>query len=79
MNNQLFTKQDFLKALKDASEKYPKLKIGSSYMSLLKYEKQGIILSPSQPIMVNGKFWRFYTKEEIDENVRRIIAHKSNP
>lgn len=74
--NGLLTKRHQLEALQIAADKYPKLGIGASYMSLLKYEKLGVVLPPSHQILVNDKEWRFYTQDEIEENVKRVIAFK---
>jgi len=71
MNN-VYTKKYQLEALKVASEKYPKLKIGHSYMTLMKYERDGII----QPVDNQGANWRFYSREEIQANVARVVAYK---
>jgi len=73
----LFTKQHLLEALKVAKIKNPEIKIGATYMSLLKYEVNGVIGKPSTMLEINGKEWRFYSKEEIDENVQKVITHKS--
>ena len=74
--NGLFTKKNLLEALKNASEKYPKLKIGHSYMTLLKYEKNGIIEPAGHLLAVNDRNWRFYSDEEIQKNVEKVIAYK---
>jgi len=73
----LLTKRHFLVALKDASIKYPELNIGHSYMSLLKYEKKGILKLPENTFSQNeDRNWRLYTQKEIEENVKRIIDYK---
>jgi hypothetical protein len=74
--NGLFTKKHQLEALRVASEKYPKLKIGHSYMTLMKYEKNGIVEPAGHQLQVNDRNWRFYTAEEIQKNVDRVIAYK---
>lgn len=72
----IFTKKHQLEALMVASEKYPKLRIGYSYITLLKMERNGIINLANHSLSVNDRNWRFYTGEEIKENVDRVIAHK---
>lgn len=74
--NGLYTKKNLLEALKNASEQYPKLKIGHSYMTLMKYEKNGIIEPAGHLLAVNDRNWRFYSAEEIKTNVDRVIAYK---
>ena len=74
--NGLYTKKHQLEALRVAGEKYPKLKIGHSYMTLMKYEKNGIIHPAEHQLAVNDRNWRFYTGEEIQANVERVIAYK---
>lgn len=76
MIQNLYTKKDLLDALKQANKDNPDKKIGYTYMTLLKYEKAGLIIKPQNMVMVNGKPWRFYTKEEIQECVNRIVASK---
>lgn len=75
-NAKLLTKRHQLMALRITSEKYPNLKIGASYVSLLKYESHGIVRPPQTKLRVNGKLWRFYNEEEIRANVERVIAFK---
>jgi len=73
----LLTKRHFLAALKDASKIYPELNIGCSYMSLLKYEKKGILKLPENMFSQNeDRNWRLYTQKEMEENVKRIIDYK---
>ena len=76
MNEGLLTKRHQLEALRKAAVEYPKLKIGSSYVSLLKYEQRGILLPPKNKLAINDKEWRFYTREEIAANVQRVIDFK---
>ena len=72
----LYTKKHMLEALAIASEKYPKLRIGHSYMTFLNYEKNGLVDPPRHQLAVNDRNWRFYTDKEIVDNVNRIVAHK---
>ena len=72
----LYTKKNLLEALRVAGEKYPKLKIGHSYMTLMKYERNGIVEPAGHLLAVNDRNWRFYSGEEIKANVDRVIAHK---
>jgi hypothetical protein len=72
----LYTKKHQLEALRLASIQYPKLRIGHSYMTLMKYEKNGILQPAEHQLAVNDRNWRFYSGEEIEANVRRVIAYK---
>jgi len=54
----IFSKNQLLKTLK--SERLP-----HSYMTLLEYERKGIIPRPETAIGFGNGKWRFYTKEEI--------------
>jgi len=72
----LYTKKHMMEALKAAGEKYPKLKIGHSYITLLKMERTGVINLANRSLTVNDRNWRFYTGKEIKENVDRVVAHK---
>lgn len=69
MKQKIFTKKDMLAALERAKEKHPDLEIGATYPILLGYERKGIVDRPP------GN-WRFYTAEEIRENVSRIVNYK---
>ena len=72
----LYTKKSQLEGLKVASLAHPNLKIGYSYMTLLKYEKNGIVEPAEQQLAVNDRNWRFYTGAEIVRNVERVIKYK---
>jgi hypothetical protein len=76
--NGLYTKRHLLQALKEAAKRYPNLKIGASYPALLKYERAGIIPKPTYQLRINGTDWRFYTKEEINDCVDKLVAFKSS-
>jgi len=76
MLNNLYTKKHQLEALRVAGNQHPKLKIGYSYMTLMKYEKNGIVKPAGHQLAVNDRNWRFYTEEEIKANVDRVIAWK---
>lgn len=63
--NQLYSKRHLLKALK-------KNRLPHSYMTLMKYEKMGVIEEPIRAIgFGNGKH-RLYTQEDIDRAVDRV-------
>lgn len=72
----LFTKKHQMEALKNARDKYPELQIGASYVSLINYEETGVVNLPKYQLQVNDRLWRFYTAEEIQDNVNRVIAYK---
>jgi len=73
MSSQVFTKKHLAAALKEAGLPY-------SYPTLLNYERQGIIAKPNQNAEFVDRFWRFYTREEIDQavvNVKAYLEEKS--
>ena len=72
---EFYTKKSLLEELKKAHDKYPSLQIGYSYMSLMSYEKKGIVDKP-QTVLVCGKDWRFYTKEDMATAVDRVVEYK---
>ena len=74
--NGLLTKKHQLLALKKASGKYPKLGIGYSYPTLIGYEKKGIVKPAKHQLKINNSDWRFYTVDEIEANVQRVINYK---
>jgi hypothetical protein len=68
-NEALYSKRYLLKALK-------KNRLPHSYMTLMKYEKAGVVNQPVRAIgFGNGKH-RLYTQAEIDENVNRVRAYQ---
>jgi len=66
MKDKLFSKRHFLQALKKAGLPF-------SYPSLIKMEKEGLIDKPKNMQMITNQEWRFYTAEEIKENIRKLI------
>lgn len=71
-------KQDLLAALKKASKEYSKLKIPTSYRSLIRLEQAGVIPKSKNPLVFeSGRTWRVYSQEEINTIVRKIIEYKS--
>jgi uncharacterized protein YlzI (FlbEa/FlbD family) len=72
-----FGKKDLLEALKNADKKNKDIKIPSSYKSLIRLEKIGIIPNCISPIKFSsGRKWRVYSREEIDNIITRIIDYK---
>ena len=69
MNLQLLSKQHFLEALRQAG-------LPCTYLTLMKWEKKGIISKPEHMQKMNGYTWRFYTVSEILENIKRIKEYK---
>ena len=65
----LFSKKHLLIALRQSG-------LPCTYMTLLKYERKGIIDQPQHMQMMNGKQWRFYTEEEIEQNIEKIRTYK---
>ena len=72
----LKTKSEMLRALEEAGEKYPHLNIGSSYMTLMDYERKGVVDKPINSTMIGDREWRFYTDDEIKVNVKKIVNYK---
>ena len=68
MPNVLMTKKYLQQALREAG-------LPSSYVTLLSYERQGIIPAPRTPTLGGGRDTRFYTQEEIDQIVIAVRAH----
>lgn len=68
-NGAWLTQKFMLDALKQA-------KLPCTYMTLLSYEASGIINKPAKMLEINGKPWRFYTPQEIKENVEKVRAYK---
>lgn len=66
---EIFSKKHLLEALKRAGLPY-------TYASLLEYEKKGIVPKPQHAIGFGNGRWRFYTMQEIKENVRRIAQYR---
>ena len=69
MEEQLFSKKHFLKALKKEG-------LPATYMTLRKWEQKGIIDLPKNMQKINVYEWRFYTQEEIKENIEKIKKYK---
>ena len=67
---ELFSKEHLLKALKNAG-------LPSSYVSLMKYEKLGVVLLPKNMMNFGTKKYRFYTKDEIAESVKKVVEYKN--
>ena len=67
--DKFYSKKHFLKALKDAGLPF-------TYMTLLVWERKGIIDKPKHMQMMNEKEWRFYTKQEIEDNIKKIKVLK---
>lgn len=64
-NIQLYSKRHLLKALK-------KNRLPHSYMTLMKYEKMGVVTQPIRAIGFGNGRHRLYTQEDINENVDRV-------
>lgn len=62
---QIYSKKHLLEALKKAGLPF-------TYASLLQYEKRGVVPQPKHAIGFGNGRWRFYTMQEINENVKRI-------
>ncbi len=69
MNN-LFSKRHLLKALKEAGLPF-------TYVTLMDLEKKGVVSKPQHMQVMNGFKWRFYTQEEINENIKKIREYKN--
>ncbi len=54
-----------LNALKEA-------KLPCSYPTLLAYEKIGVLLRPQGLVQYEKRVWRFYTQQEIMDNIERV-------
>ena len=63
-----YSKKHLQKALKEAG-------LPSSRPTLLKYEVNGVIDKPKRQAGFGHMIWNFYTQDEIDECVGRVIAH----
>lgn len=62
----LYNKKYFIEKLKEAG-------LPNTYLTILRWEKNGTITRPkNMQIMTNGKPWRLYTMEEIQENINKI-------
>jgi len=49
----------------------------STYASILKYEKSGILIKPSANVCLrNNSVWRLYSEQEIQDNVIRLLIYK---
>jgi hypothetical protein len=68
-NVQLYSKRHLLKALK-------KNRLPHSYMTLMKYEKMGVVNQPIRAIGFGNGQHRLYTQEDINENVDRVRAYQ---
>ena len=66
---QIFSKKHLLEALKRADQPF-------TYASLLQYEKKGVIPQPEHAIGFGNGRWRFYTQDEINENVKLITDYR---
>lgn len=60
-----FSKKHLYEALRKAG-------LPATRMSVLNYERQGVLLKPKKQMHFADKIWSFYTKEEIDESVARV-------
>ncbi len=70
MNTKLFTRKHQMEALKKA-------RLPHSKPTFLKYEALGIIKAGDNSIVYKDRIWRLYTREEIEENVKRVKKYKS--
>lgn len=61
----LYSKKHLMKALKDAG-------LPASKPTFLDYEKKGVLLKPKGMVQYGERAWRFYTPEEIKDNVQRV-------
>jgi hypothetical protein len=71
MTQILYSKKHLLKAMKAAKLPY-------TYVTLLKYEKLGLIPVPRTPTDDGGRGWRFYTEGEIKKAVERVKEYVAN-
>lgn len=76
MGDEFLTTKHLMVALRQAHRKHPGLNIGRSYLTLLTYIKKGIVKAPEKIVEVGSRKWKFYTKEEIEESVKRVIEYK---
>ena len=67
--NGLFSKRYLLTSLKQSG-------LPCTYQTLMNYEKKGIVLRPQSAIGFGNGSWRLYTKQEIDESVRKVANHR---
>jgi hypothetical protein len=76
-SSRIYSKKHMLKALKEADKKHKNIKVPYSYKSLIVLEKKGVIPeSFSDFDLAGGQPWRLYTKEEIENNVQKVIQYK---
>lgn len=47
--------------------------------SLIRLEKRGLILEPTERRIIRGHRWRLYTKQRIDEIIKHLQAQPQKP
>jgi len=65
----MITFSKFRKALKNAG-------LPNTKHTIIKYERLGVIAYPKNPIKYASRKDRAYTDEEVQENIKRIRAHR---
>lgn len=71
-----YTTKHIISALKVAALENPKLHIGTSYLSALKYKKLGLIKSSLSKVSFADRAWSVYTEKDILESIQRVIEFK---